>query len=186
MGVYLAVGLTIAARLSAAALARAKISEQEIIEEIDQRGYFSTNLYNVRTIEDTIEFQLKENLFQQHLLPLLERLYPALYEPDPDSRYPQVLATLNATPATEWLTLAEEKRFAEFQKLNSGRYIRHHLNNQRWYEPILIDCDVLILSLEGKILMEEYGRQFMFFQRCISHTFSDFPLVNAVGVFITR
>jgi hypothetical protein len=42
-----------------------------------------------------------------------------------------------------------------------------------------------MLSHEGKISTEVFGRQFNFFDYCIHETFSEFPIVKALRVYIS-
>lgn len=185
MGTYLAVGLTMSARMPKAVLEKANVGLDELFENIKTGQYFGPDIYTVHETAWEMELRLKEDVLHEQLIPFLNKLYPALYYGGYETRYPDIMATLDATPPTDWLRVAQEQHFPEFQFSDEGRYIRHRL--KRPFEPVLaITCDMIILSLEGKIIMEEYGRQFGFFRDCIRLAFNEFTLADAVGVYITR
>nr|VFK06080.1 MAG: hypothetical protein BECKLPF1236A_GA0070988_1000123 [Candidatus Kentron sp. LPFa]VFK22655.1 MAG: hypothetical protein BECKLPF1236C_GA0070990_1000128 [Candidatus Kentron sp. LPFa] len=53
------------------------------------------------------------------------------------------------------------------------------------HSSIQIYYDSLLLSMEGKISMESFGRQFKFFKYTMMQTFKQFGLSEALRVYIT-
>jgi hypothetical protein len=91
------------------------------------------------------------------------------------------LKTLATMPPSEWLEWAESKPEEAFQLDENGAcdYLRHG------FTDIDVYTDCLLLSMEGKISMETYGRQFRFFKYAMIQAFKSFPLAVALQVYIT-
>ncbi|MBC7476057.1 MAG: hypothetical protein H7263_17375 [Candidatus Sericytochromatia bacterium] len=53
------------------------------------------------------------------------------------------------------------------------------------HSEISIYYDCILLSLEGKIMMEVFGRQFKFFKYTMMQTFKQFSISGALRVYIT-
>ncbi len=107
-------------------------------------------------------------------------IYPLLYENV--AYYDYVVEKLRIMPASEWLDWAETKPAESFQfdEDASNDYIREG------FYGINIYYDCLMLSMEGKISMETYGRQFKFFKHTMLQTFKEFSLAGALQVYITN
>ena len=122
---------------------------------------------------------LKDDIFQAQLLPLLETLYPLLYKNT--AYYDHILQKLHTLPPSEWIPWAKGKSAEAFQfdRYGMGDSIQEkHTNIHLSYESLL-------LSMEGKIVMEEYGRQFAFIHYMMIHTFRQFSLSGALRIYIT-
>ncbi|MCK5674138.1 MAG: hypothetical protein KAH95_12225 [Spirochaetales bacterium] len=79
------------------------------------------------------------------------------------------------------MELAESKSQFAFQYDDGGMWDIFRVNGSK----IRIYYDSILLSMEGKIMMEEYGRQFNFFKYTIMQTYKNFSLAGALRIYIT-
>lgn len=181
MGQFLAVGLAIRLSVSKKKMAQAKVGQDELVSEMEKQLHFRSALYTLREEEERCVLRIKDEILRSELIPFLETLYPLLYHLDEYTDFSGVLTALRATDPKHWLALAEEKRYGAFQSDPYGMpaYLRGISDR------LPVSCSSILLSMEGKILMEEYGRQFNFLQYCIARTFPAFALAGSVRVYIT-
>ena len=181
MGQYLALGIATNCAISKEALEKHSISKQELITTMEQEGYFVPSIFNFVETPQVYALELKPEVLHAQLLPFLEKLYPILYAEEV-AEYQEVLELLRTTSPDDWHEIATfecfqidaygESEYLHFDKPNRSR-IRLSFNQ------------IFMLSLEGKISMECYGRQFAFFKYCIQQAFADFSLAKAIRVYIT-
>lgn len=96
----------------------------------------------------------------------------------------EVIEKLKTTSPVDWMIIAEDKNFYFFQKNDYSK--NDILLFEKDFRPqvdVFYDC--IMLSAEGKIIMEEYGRQFHFFKYCMKEAFKDFAIAGALRVYIT-
>jgi len=119
------------------------------------------------------------HILHSQLLPLLKEVYPYLY--DNSVYYDDVIKKLTALTPSEWLNWANKKTAPAFQfsKYGACDYIEANFTN------IDIHYDCILLSLEGKILMETYGQQFNFFKYTMIQTFRQWRIAGALRVSIS-
>ena len=184
MSQYLAIGLNISMRISKAKMEKAQLDADGLCRELTNQRHLASDIYVRRETEGEFILELEEEILQRELVPFLEAFYPQVYPRMENYGYDRVLEKLKSTPPADWLRLGEDKEFYAFQADDCGRRIRFELDKP--FRPsIEVVCDTILLSLEGKIMMEEFGRQFSFFQYCIRRAFSQFALAGAVCVYIT-
>ena len=181
MGQYLAIGLATKMKVSKEAIKDSGLELDAFQEEMTKQFNFPPQIYAVSCTESCYIFTLKEKLLQEQLIPLLNELYPVLY--DNSAYYEGVIKKLNSLPtATEWLQWAERKPEEAFQ---FSRFCGEHHLRLPFNKRIKISYDCLLLSLEGKIMMEVYGRQFNFFEYTMRQTFKAFSIAGALKTYIT-
>ena len=98
--------------------------------------------------------------------------------------YQETLNELKNSKSENWLSLAEDKSCEEFQIDNYG--IEDNLYFEKAFNPrVSVYYESILLSMEGKIMMESYGRQFNFFKLCMTEMFKEFKLAGALRVYIS-
>jgi hypothetical protein len=179
MGQFLAIGIVSRMSVAKKQVNKAQVSVEQLQEKMQQECYFLPELYEIDETEDFYYFQLKEAILYEQLVPFLKILYPLLY--DKSAYYESVLNELETLPPSEWLAWAETKQEEAFQFDEYGTcdYLR------QGFSDIDVYYDCLLLSMEGKISMECYGRQFRFFKYAIAQAFKEFTLAGALRVYIT-
>ncbi len=183
MGQYLAIGLSTKISVNRAELEATKWSFEYLVEQMSGKLALSLDNYHLEARPDEWLWTLRPELLAAELIPLLEALYPALYPlPDPDNDSEAVLRGLRERDPGEWMEWANRKPHYLFQDdpYGTSDYLRADFGRR-----VGIHYRDLALSMEGKILMEEYGRQFRFFQQCLAHRFGDFALARSLRVYIT-
>lgn len=182
MGQFLATGLATGLTVSKTEMASAKLDVDALSREMENHLHFRAALYQPQDQGEYWDFHLKDDIFHTELIPFLEKFYPLIYHQDEHNDFRGALAALKASDPTHWTALAEEKEYAAFQ---SDPYGMPDYLSLPFGKHLRVSYDCIMLSAEGKIGMEEHGRQFRFFQYCIARTFAEFSLAGAVRVYIT-
>jgi hypothetical protein len=179
MGQFLAIGIVSKISVAKKQVNKAQISVEQLQEKMQQECYFLPELYEINETEDFYYFELKEAILYEQLVPFLKTLYPLLY--DESAYYESVLKELETLPLSEWLAWAKTKPEEAFQfdKYGECDYLR------QGFSGIDVYYESLLLSMEGKISMETYGRQFRFFKYAMAQAFKEFSLAGALRVYIT-
>ncbi len=184
MGQYLAIGLVTVANVSKKELGQGNITAPELLAEMERQLHFHPQLYEMQETANGLIFNLKQDVLQAQLLPFLEEFYPFVYDEDSEDGYGKVLTRLRTTEPSTWLALAEGKYFYSLQEDRYGH--GDTLYFKKDFRPkVRISYKHIMLSMEGKIIMEEYGRQFHFFKHCMVQAFAKHPLAGALRVYIT-
>ena len=182
MGQYLVTGLAVNLRVSKDEMAQVEMDLNALIQEMEKCLHFSPALYTPQEEKSYFVFRLKEDILHQELIPFLQKFYPLIYHQDNYTDFNSVLERLKLTPPDNWLALAKEKKYETFQLDPDGdlAYL-----DRPFGRMVSIRYESILLCMEGKIMMETYGRQFIFFQYCITKAFSEFALSGAVRIYIT-
>ncbi len=95
--------------------------------------------------------------------------------------YDKIIKKLKTLPPSEWLQWAAEQPEEAFQFDEYGMRDYMEANHRK----ICVYYDCLLLSMEGKIMMEVFGRQFKFFKYTMMQTFKQFSIAGALRTYIT-
>ena len=185
MGQFLALGLTHSIFTSLKDLRKEKVTNEELKQEMQRSLFFDRNLYDEAETEKHLVFTLKDHVLETGLIPLLESIYPMVYEKPKKEGYPEVLKRLRSTPPAEWMDVAREKSNYAFQMDNYAG--PSYVEIQKDFLPEIelgLHC-VMLYHGYGKIITEGIYDFTSFFNRCIHETFKEHPLVKAVQVYIT-
>lgn len=77
----------------------------------------------------------------------------------------------------EHLEILKDRYFQSYQ--DDSKYEYFYVDDDNWLE-IPYNAREMILSIDGKIIMECYDEVFDFFRRCIVSRLSDFKLSNVI------
>ena len=185
MGQFMAMG--IACRISASLkdLRKEKISNKELRQGIEQDLLFDMNLYDETEEDESLLFTLKNQALESDLIPFLETFYPVVYKGGKEKEYRDLLEQLRSTPSTEWLDLANEKCYYDFQydEYAESRYIEF---SKPFRPRIRLDFEFVMLHCGyGKIMTEGLYDFTDFFKYCINETFKEHPIAKSMQVYIT-
>jgi hypothetical protein len=182
MGQFLATGLALKFSIPKKEMAQTELNLDTLIQEMEKHLHFHSALYTPQEEGEYFVFRLKEDILHQELIPFLQKFYPLIYHQDNYTDFNSVLERLKLTPPDNWLALAKEKKYETFQLDPDGdlAYL-----DRPFGRIVSIRYESILLCMEGKIMMETYGRQFTFFQYCITKAFSEFALSGAVLIYIT-
>lgn len=183
MGQYLAIGLVIECCTSKKHLQEFNISKNDLIEEMKNKLHFHPEIYDFSETEANYVFKLQSNVWESQLISFLQKFYPVVYCEDNNS-YENTIKKLQSSEPSTWLEFADRKSAEEFQLDSYGEV--ETLYFKRPFRPtVRITSNMILLSCQGKVIMEEYHRQFNLFAYCLHETFSTFQIAKAVKVYIT-
>lgn len=180
MGQYLAVGLRLKASVRKEKQLDGK-SVEEILGKVEDK-YNLSEIYERREEETYYEYSIKKEVLDKELVPLIEKFYALRYTKDERTDAADVIEALKALPDTSArLELLNDRRYQTYQAGNDMDYFYIDV-----FPPMEIRvCSYnVILSIDGKIAMECYGRAFDFFSRCIAAQLQEFALSKALTVWI--
>ena len=179
MGQYLAIGLTTEIKINKKEVEESQTDIEQLQGQMKRELHYVSEIYELREDEKAYRLGLREELFQAQLLSFLEHLYPHLYSSE--ESYERVLQRLRDLAPSEWLEWAKGKPAEAFQiHLYGNRdYLRMKSGEVR------IAYEHILLSMEGKILMEYYMRQFNFLKYTMRETFKPFEIAGALNLYMT-
>ncbi len=146
-----------------------------------QQKFLKTDddIFNVSESEDSIIFEVKEDVLKKELVPFLTKFYKEFHKKNRECD--SIINSLKEKDSvSECLQLAEEQVYQNFQKYNYGYATIYHNNNE-----ISIGYDSITLASEGKISMEQSGLHFSFFETLLRKVYADFKLSNLVFINIS-
>ena len=179
MGQFLAIGLATKIGVKKTEVDKAQLNIEQFQEKMKQELHYIPEIYVISDDNDFYHFILKDDIFHAQLIPFLKVIYPLLY--DRSEYYDNIIKELKTLPPSEWLQWAEGKPEEAFQFDVYGMWDYLEKNHSR----IRVYYECLLLSMEGKIVMEEFGRQFKFFKYTMAQTFREFSIAGALRTYIT-
>ncbi len=179
MGQFLAIGLVTKIGVEKKEVDKAQLNLEQLQEKMKEELHYIPEIYLTCDEEDFYHFILKDDIFHAQLIPLLKEIYPLLY--DSSMYYENIIKKLKTLPPSEWLQWAAEKPEEAFQFDEYGMRDYMVINHRNIY--VYYNC--ILLSMEGKIMMEVFGRQFNFFKYTMMQTFKQFSIAGALRVYIT-
>lgn len=180
MGQYLAVGLRLKTSVRKEKQLEGKLVE-EILGKVEDK-YNLSEIYERREEETYYEYSIKKEVLDKELVPLIEKFYALRYTKGERTDAANVIETLKALPDTSArLELLNDRRYQTYQAGNDMDYFYIDV-----FPPMEIRvCSYnVILSIDGKIAMDCYGRVLDFFSRCIAAQLQEFALSKALTVWI--
>lgn len=180
MGQYLAIGLRLKATVRKVKQLDGK-SVEEILGKVEDK-YNLSKIYERREEETYYEYSIKKEVLDKELVPLIEKFYALRYTKDERTDATDVIEALNALPDTS----------SRLEMLNDRSYQTYQAGDDMdsFYLDVIPPMKIrvcsynAILSIDGKIAMECYGRVFDFFSRCIAAQLQEFALSRALTVWI--
>ena len=178
MGQYLAIGLGIKANVRKDATEKCDLNFKLLQERMKEELSFNPEMYNLIENETYYCFKLKDEILHEELIPFLEKIYPLLYVNS--KYYTNVIKLLQTTPKSEWFKQLDEADEYAFRVNENGfeDYIKVG------FSEIDVYYDSICLSVEGKVMMEEFGRHFSFFNYTMTQAFKQFRLAEGLRVYL--
>ena len=185
MGQFLAIGLATGIGVKKSEISHCDLSIDDLQQVMQTRLHHDPDLYTVHESPESYSLILRDDLLHAELIPLLQTLYPLLYPEDTHDDERSVIARLQAMPAQEWLQFSRSKPSEYFQMDKYATPERLDIRANDKYCKLWLYYEHLLLSLEGKIVMEVYGRQFNFLRYTMAKAFAQFRLAKALRVYLT-
>jgi len=181
MGQFLAIGLVTRFSVSKNDLTSANIDLTEFEHTLSEKLNYIVSYFERTESEEYFTYSLTNEQLETEMVPFLRTLYPMLY-PDSPAMYTTVLSELSTKTAKEILKYAEDQPEESFQDDGYAMNDRISINKRR----ISIHYrNIIMLALEGKIVMEEYGKIFAFVKKCMTLALPDQKMASCLRMYIT-
>jgi hypothetical protein len=154
----------------------------KVFNDAVMRERLTEETYNKlhRTIKNGTE--LNPEIAQKELVDFLQAFYELRYNEHQRQRMACMPKIKERNTLREWLELAAEKQYQGFQL---DEYADCYTPFPKGYKQVLsTDVEQIILSIDGKILMEYYYDLFSFFTKILRERLSAFQLANSLMVSI--
>ena len=181
MGQYLVIG--IATHISADKAKAAKEFKSIDNFKIEfEKNFNSNGLYQIEETDNYIHLCLKPEIAEKEWLNFIETFFRLRYPKD--DRQSETLEKLSqADKLQAWLDLAERNKAEWYQ---SDHLYFYPMENPYYYQRFYVGMDLVVLSLDGKIIMECYNELFAFFTRLIREKLADYRLADSLFMYITE
>lgn len=182
MGRFLCIGIktrVIVGRSDLPKFPPGETSAQTIIE----RNMVDSELYDLTITDNELIYSLKEEIVGKEWNAFLKEFYKMRYaetgrQTDDDDALEAVSA---CTTLKDWLSIASKKQFECYQMDTHRCVFYFDKGSHRSY----IDIEDIILSMDGKIIMECYNDLFRFLRSCIKKRFAHYKLAATLDVYIS-
>ncbi len=188
MGRMLAIGINHAFSVSQSAAKKADKTLEDAISIVRER-LTPENLYDMHIEEGYNKeqyalFTLKSEIIKQEIVPFIDDFFQLCFGGRNYDR-DEILERLKTVETyQDMLDYASEKSCDNFQNDEYGDPIWMEVEGT-FRTELKINHDAVIICLEGKILMETYGRIFGLLRRLLAEKLSKYKLANTLDVYIT-
>lgn len=181
MGQFLCIGIYTQIGASRKAVSSQYHNIDECRENIVKVEGLDEKLYDFHEDEEGISYTLKSNVLERDIVALTKRFYEMRYDFADKCDSDAALAALEQCHNSQVvMELAQRKSFQCFQ----AGFTYDYVYAPRSIGGMLVNIQSIVLSLDGKIIMECYGQLFRFFTRLIQEKLADIPLSKALHVYI--
>jgi len=183
MGMYLTIGIVTQIRIDKErARVQASASPEDVRNAL-QKHHNQSGIYNLEENDDYVWLALKPDIAEPEMIEFLQAFYKIRYTEDCRNMYTNIDELKAMTTMDEWLHHASKRpcqafRFDEFVHI-------HTPYPGGWTRSLETSAKQIILSLDGKIIMECYNELFSFFTKLIRERLSRFKLADSLLVTIT-
>lgn len=179
MGQYLVIG--IATRIAADKKEAAwKFKSIEEFKTLFEKQFNKNGIFQMKEDESDIWFELRPEIAEREWVEFIRDFYRLRYpRPGEKDEACEVLSQENSLE--KWISLAEEKPFECYQLTRFHHYLVDR--ERHCYLPLLMD--MIILSLDGKIVMECFNELFEFFNSLIREKLEKYQLNDSLFVYLT-
>ena len=184
MGQYLTIGIATKICISKERAKRETSSATpEKIRETLEACYNKSGIYTVEENESYVYLSLRPDVAEPELLDMLQDFYAIRYA-GRVGRTAQLMEELKShTRWEEWMEIAKDKRYECFQ--DDQYVVTSTPYKGGWTNSLTTSVEQIILSLDGKIIMECWGSLFDFFTRLIRERLSKYRLADSLMVEIS-
>lgn len=181
MGQFLGIGINTKIKVSRTELRRCP-SGEDCARAIVEKDLANSELYNLTMTDDLLIYSLKKEIVEKEWCAFINDFYTIRYkETGEQMEDEEALEAISAcTTLEDWLSIANQKRYSCFQIDDHQQYIEIGA-----FYPCRVGIENIILSIDGKILMECYGTLFRFLTICIKKRLEQYKLADALDVYIS-
>ena len=180
MGQYLCIGINTKIEVERAELQCCRSGEDGARTIIEQE-LADRELYDLTVTDDLLIYSLKAEAVEEEWCAFIKDFYEMRYrETETRMEYEAALEAISAgTTLEDWLSLAARKLYrcyrtdAYWSSVDIGSFY-----------PCRLRVENIMLSIDGKILMECYDDLFRFFLNCIRKRLEQYKLADALAIYI--
>ena len=185
MGAFLSIG--VASNFKVAKRETDKVSLDKIIEKMILEIGFDADLYEIEETEYAWEWQIKTDKIQSDFVPFLEKFYSVLGKFARLDDADEVIQKLKTEQPSSLQAFIDEDSFYNFQESysNESYDLYFEKSDSTMKDKIKISSDFITLASTGKIMMEETGGFFDFFEAMIHEYFKEYKLAKNLKVYIS-
>jgi hypothetical protein len=185
MGQYLAIGIATNYKVSKREVEA--VSIEKIVEKMTAEIGFDLNLYELEETESSWKWNIKSDKIQSDFVPFLEHFYSVLGKFARLDDAEKVIRKLKSEQPKSLQAFIDDDSFYNFQKSfsNNSYDFSFEKEGSLMKNKVRISSDVITLVMAGKIMMEEEGGFFEFFEAMIHQNFNKFDLSKNIRVYIT-
>lgn len=183
MGRYLTIGIATKILINKEqARAQASATSEEVKKAL-QDTFNQSGIYDVNENESCVWLALKPTIAEPEWLEFLQDFYKLRYQDEMRGNMADLEIIKTRKTLKEWLELAKEKPYPAFQL---DKNVDHNIPFPRgWTNTLRTNIEQIILSIDGKIIMECYDDVFSFFTCLIKERLSKYQLTNSLLVEIS-
>ena len=184
MGRYLIIGIATKISADKERIEReARFKSWEDFKLKFEKDFNSSGLYQMEETDNQVVLRLKPEIAEKEWVDFIRSFYKIRYVIDYSPEQDEVLQAISqAYKLEDWLALAEE-----------NRYESYHFNRLYFYPMVsreekymtYVSMDMVVLSCDGKIIMECFYELFTFFTRLVREKMADYRMANSLFVYIT-
>lgn len=182
MGQYLVIGIATSIYINKERAKRQASATPEKIEKALQEQYNQSGIYQVVDYDDCVCLELDPAIAEAEWVDFLEDFYKLRYVHD-EPPHIDMDEIRKRTSLEEWIDFAEKKPYEAYQMDRYGWVSTDYPGG--WTNSLDTSADIIILSIDGKILMECYQSLFDFFTRLIRDKLSKYRLAESLMVCIS-
>jgi hypothetical protein len=147
-----------------------------------EQQFNSKGIYQMNETESKVILELKPEVAEKEWIDFIRAFYDIRYidYEEQDDVFEELSQKNNLK---DWLEIAERKEFEGYQ---ATRFYYFPMDSPSAFYDAYVRMDMVILSLDGKIMMECYDGLFSFFTRLIREKLSSYRLADSLFVDITE
>ena len=182
MGCYLVIGI-------ATEIVADKVEAERQFKGIEnfkaafEKKFNPNGIYQMKETESRIVLELKPEIIEKEWVEFIQAFYDIRYAADKSNHQCAMEAISKENSVEAWYKLAEKKCFESYQELPLYYY---PMESPSFWGHFHVGMDFIILSLDGKIIMECYDSLFEFFTRIIREKLANYLLSDSLFVYISE
>ena len=183
MGLYLTIGILTRIKISKDWARKQASATPEDVKKTLLEHYNQKGIYNLVEDDYYVSLKLKPEIAEPEMIDFLHDFYEMRYSKEKMRVYTNMEDIKQRKTLDEWLEYAKAKKNFAFQ---FDEFIHLYTPYPRgWSQSLDTSGEQIILSLDGKIIMECYGELFSFFTKLIKDKLSKYKLAESLKVAIS-
>lgn len=182
MGCYLVIGI-------ATEIVADKVEAERQFKGIEnfkaafEKKFNPNGIYQMKETESRIVLELKPEIIEKEWVEFIQAFYDIRYAAGESDHQCAMEAISKENSIEAWYKLAEEKCLESYQELPLYYY---PMESPSFWGHFHVGMDLIILSLDGKIIMECYNSLCEFFTRMIRERLASYLLSDSLFVYISE